>query len=86
MALGYFPGCCEHAKVVTIQKKPKSVSVNKYRSIFLLKVSDKFLERIINDRVQQHMEENNVFQDEQFGFRRHQGTQQAIAVTYETIA
>ena len=32
------------------------------------------------------MEDNNVFQDEQFGFRRFRGTQHAIAVTYETIA
>ena len=40
----------------------------------------------MNDRVQQFLEDNNVFQDEQFGFRRSRGTQQAIAVAYETIA
>ena len=40
----------------------------------------------MNDRVQQFLEDNNVFQNDQFGFRRSRGTQQAIAVAYETIA
>ena len=31
------------------------------------------------------MEENNFFHDEQFGFRKYRGIQQAIAVAYETI-
>ena len=86
LALGYFPSRFKHAQVVMIPKKPKAVTINEYRPISLLEVPGKLFERLLNDRVQQHMEENNVFQDEQFGFRRHRGTQQAIAVAYETIA
>ena len=62
------------------------MSVNEYRPIFLLEVPGKLLERLLNDRVQQFWEDNNVFQDEQFRFRRSRETQQAIAVAYETIS
>ena len=86
LALGHFPGRFKHAQVVMIPKKPKAATVNNYRPISLLEAPGKVLERLLIGRVQQYMEENNIFQDEQFGFRRHRGTQQAIAVAYETIA
>ena len=76
LALGYFPNRFKHAQVVIIPKKTKAVTVNEYRSFSLLEVPVKLLERPLDDRVQQHMEEIDVFQDEQFGFRRHRWTQQ----------
>ena len=86
LVLEYFPGRFKHAQVVMIPKKPKAATVNDYRPISIQKVPRKVLERLLNDRGQQYMEENNVFQDEQFGFRRHRGTQQAITMAHETIA
>ena len=86
LALGHFPGRFKQAQVVMITKKTNAVSVNEYRPISQLEVPGKLLEWLLNDKVQQFLEDNNVFQDEQFGFRRSRGTQQAIAVAYETIA
>ena len=63
LALGYFPGRFKHVQVVMIPKKPKAATVNEYRPISLLEVPGKVLERLLNDRMQQYMEENNVFQD-----------------------
>ena len=83
LALGHLPGRFKYAQVIMIPKKTNAVSVNEYRPISLLEVPGKLLERLLNDRVQQFLEDNNIFQDEQFGFRRFRGTQQAIAVAYD---
>ena len=71
LALGHFPGRFKHTKVVMIPKKPKVATVDDYRPISRLEVQGKVLERLLNDRVQQYIGENNIFQDEQFGFLRH---------------
>ena len=60
-----------------ISKKPKAVTINECRPISLLEVPWKVLYQLLNSRVQQYMEDNNVFQDEQFGFRRYRGTNTA---------
>ena len=64
LPLGHFLGRFKHAQVVMIPMKTKAATVNEYRPIFLLELPGKVLERLLNDRVQQYMEENNVFQDE----------------------
>ena len=86
LAFAHFPGRFKHAKVVMIPKKTNAVTVNEYRPISLLEVPGEILERLLNDRVQQFLDDNNIFQDEQFRFRRFRGIQQAIAVAYENIA
>ena len=70
LALGHFPNRFKHVQVVMIPKQPKAATVNDYRQISLLEVLGKVLERLLSDRVQHCMKENNV-----------RGTQQAIAMT-----
>ena len=45
----------------------------------------KILERLLNGRLQRYAEENQLYKPNQYGFRANRGTQQAIAVAYETI-
>jgi len=86
LALGHFPLPFKHAEVVMIPKRKNATNVADYRPISLLEVPGKVLERLVNNRLQEHLEDKGVFQDAQFGFRRERGTLQAIAVAYETIA
>ena len=57
-----------------------------FRPIMLLEVPAKILERIVNDRFYKYLEDNNILNTNQFGFRRNLGTELAILKLYEIIA
>ena len=57
-----------------------------YRPITLLEVPGKILERIINSRFVAYLEGNNLFNSQQYGFRKQRGTELAILKLYESIA
>jgi len=85
--VGYFPTKFKNAIMVLIPKAGKDPKkVENYRLISLLEIPGKIFERIINDRVKMDMENNGLFNPNQFGFRKGRGTQQAITSIYETIA
>ena len=46
----------------------------------------KILERIINERLQGHLEEHNLLNERQFGIRTRRGCQEAIALVSEFIS
>ncbi|XP_063613809.1 uncharacterized protein LOC134787049 [Penaeus indicus] len=60
--------------------------VTNYRPISLLEIPGKILERIITNRLNTHLEANNIHNPRQYGFRAHRGTESAIALAYEEVA
>ena len=57
-----------------------------YRSISLLNIPVKILEKILINRIIQHLEMNNLQNPRQHGFRKNRGTHTATAILSETIA
>lgn len=66
----YFPKCWKISKVKCICKPCKpSRFVDSYRPISLLSCVSKIFERIILSRLNEHIIENNIIPDHQYGFR-----------------
>lgn len=58
---------------------------NVYRPISLLSNLGKILERIFDNHLQKFLLDNNIIQDEQFGFRRHHSTAQQLMRVTEDV-
>lgn len=84
---GYFPRKYKEATITMIPKpgKPQTDPRN-YRPISLLEVPGKIFERIINSRLRHHLQENNLYNPSQYGFRAGRSTTSAIAIASEKIA
>ena len=84
---GYFPKKFKHAIMVFIPKPEKNLKypVN-YRPISLLEAPGKVLERLIIERFIWYLEDNDLYDENQYGYRSQRGAQQAIAVTWEQVA
>ena len=65
-------------------KNPKDPQ--NYRPISLLEIVNKVYEKIINNRLLKFLENFNLLNKNQYGFRPARGTQQALALIYETIS
>lgn len=75
MDLQYFPSTWKCAKVVPILKPGKDpTSPSSYRPISLLSSISKIFERLILNRVLEHIEMNRIIPNEQFGFRKNHST------------
>ena len=87
LSAGYFPSPWKKSIIKLIPKagKPQHQPSN-YGPISLLEVQGKIFERIINNRLKSHLEENNKYNNHQFGFRQGRGTDMALAITTEQIS
>ena len=84
---GHFPNIWKHATMIFLPKPNKSpLSHINYRPISLLEVPGKIAEKIINTRLNNLLEDKQLHNDNQHGFRSNRGTQTALAILYETIA
>ena len=85
--MGYFPLIFKNGLIILIPKPGKDPRqpVN-YRPITLLEIPGKILERIVNNRLQRFLEENEILNKNQYGFRAGRGTDMAIIKIYEKIA
>ena len=87
LASGYFPDTLKTAKMILIPKPNTDRKyITNYRPISLLEITAKILERILNNRLLPFLEENNLLNDRQHGFRPDRGTHTAIATLTELIA
>ena len=87
LSAGYFPHKFKHARMVFIPKSGKSPKEPlNYRPISLLETPGKVFEKILNERVVDYAEANNIHDPQQYGFRPGRGTTKAIALAYETVA
>lgn len=87
LSAGYFPDELKKTKMIFIPKDGKdNKEIINYRPISLLEVTGKLLEKILNNRLLTYLENNNVLNHRQHGFRKHRGTHTALAIITETIA
>ena len=87
LSMGYFSVVFKNGLMVFTPKGDKDGrDVLHYRPITLLEVPGKVLEKTIIDRFAEYLEDNNLFNENQYGFRRGLGTELALAKIYELIA
>jgi hypothetical protein len=71
LKLDYFPPRWKHAKVVPIPKHGKDLSKpDSFRPISLLCSLSQILERVVLNRINKHIELENIIPEEQHGFRQ----------------
>jgi hypothetical protein len=70
LTTGVFPDRCKYAIVRPIYKKGEITEMDNYRPISLLMTCSKILERVMLNRLVQHLEVNNILSAAQFGFRK----------------
>ena len=87
LSCGYFPNLYKQTKLIFIPKPDKDpTNVANYRPISLLSTTGKLLEKLLNRRLINHLEEQHQFNDHQHGFRKKRGTETALAMIWESIA
>ena len=84
-ATGCFPNICKTAKVIPIFKTESRLLRNNYRSISLLSNISKIIEKIMHQRLNKFLEENNCFYNLQFGLRLNLSTNNALLSIIENI-
>ena len=79
LQIGYFPKQWKAAKVVMVQKPGKDhTNPKSYRPISLLPAISKIFERILSERLVDFLEENNILNKYQAGYRKGRSTQEHI--------
>ena len=74
---GIFPDNLKIAKVTPIFKSDDKDNVSNYRHISILPVFPKVLERIMYNRVYNHLDSKGLLYEKQFGFQRNNSTDHA---------
>ena len=79
MLIGYFPKQWKDAKVIMLQKPGKDhTNPKSYRPISLLPAISKVFERLLCERLVKFLEENNLLNKYQAGYRKGRSTQEHI--------
>ena len=87
LTAGYFPDIYKETTMTLIPKPGTAgTAVKDKRPISLLNVDGKLFEKILNRRLTTYLEDNNLQNDRQHGFRKNIGTQTALLTLYETIS
>jgi len=74
MSVAYVPCAWKSAVVEPVFKKGVSGSVQNYHPISLTCVVSKIMERIVSDRIRNHLLANNILHSAQHGFLKHRST------------
>ena len=86
-ACGYYPKKLKIANIIMVPKpNTQHKNAKNYRPISLLNFISKIYSRIINNKLKEFLEENNIIRDSQFGFRRKRGTASLLTQLYELIS
>lgn len=86
LSKGIFPKPLKKAVVTPVFKAGDKNCVNNYRPISVLTGLSKILEKIINSRLIDYLEINNLLSNNQFGFRPKRSTNQAVHRLSEYIS
>ena len=83
---GVVPAVWKEAIVIPVPKKGKDKkNPRSYRPISLLSCVDKLLERMVNRRLINHLESNNVLSPTQPGYRKYRSTEDQLAYLAQNI-
>ena len=77
MTTGIFLDAFKKSKITPIFKKGESSLLINYRPISLLPTISKIFERIIHNQMYDHLNNNNLLAEQQYGFRRLHSTEYA---------
>ena len=76
-----FPDCWKVSSVVPVFKNVGERSTAKnYHPVSLLSVVSKVFEKLVNNRIVDHLEKYGIFSDCQYGFRSSQSTVDLLTV------
>ena len=78
---GVFPELLKISKVNPIFKEGDRSELCNYRPISLIPIFSKIFERIVYNRVFNHMKNNNLFYKKQYGFQKNCSTEPTISET-----
>ena len=82
-----FPDCCKVSLVVSVFKNVgKRSTAKNYHLVSLLSVVTKIFEKLVNNRIVDHLENFGLFSDFQYGFRSSRSTVDLLTVVSERIA
>ena len=82
-----FPDCWKVSSVVPVFKNVGERSTAKnYRPVSLLSVVSKVFEKLVNNRIVDHLEKCGLFSDFQYGFRSSRSTAALLTVVSDRIA
>jgi hypothetical protein len=81
-----YPNMLKTARVKPLHKGGDATDKRNYRPISILPIFNKVTERIIYDQIAEHMNELNLFNPLQYGFRKERGTQDAVAKVLSLIS
>ena len=73
------------AKVTPIHKKGNTNDYNNYRSISVLNICSKILERAVHKQLTDHLEINDLLSKTQFGYRKNRSTELATILLSDNI-
>ena len=81
-----FPDCWKVSSVVSVFKNvgERSTAEN-YRPLSLLSVFSKVFEKLVNNRIVDHLEKSDLFSDFQYGFRSSRSTEDLVIVVSDRI-
>ena len=82
---GVVPSALKISKVIAIFKKGDTEEPGNYRPISLLSIFDKLLEKLIHCRLMNFLNNNNVLNNNQFGFRSKHSTTLALLELVDTL-
>ena len=82
---GVFPGLCKEAYVCPIYKKNDRFKCENYRPISLLPNISKIFERVMYNRLEDFLEQQDIIYRFQFGFRKRLSTTHALLSITEQI-
>ena len=82
---GIYPQALKMAKVTPIYKKGPKSDPGNYRPISVLPIIGKVLEKIVNDRLVDFFESNDIFYKHQYGFRKRYSTKLSLIDLVNTL-
>jgi Notch-like protein len=75
---GVFPGRLKYATIIPMFKKGGRKDLSNYRPISILTTFNKIFEKVMYNRLVQHLDDHNILSKYQYGFRAKLGTDNAI--------
>ena len=78
LSSGIFPNELKISKVCPIFKHGKKTELNNYRPISILPSLSKIIEKLLYNRLEKYLNDNNLLSNSQYGFRKHRSTTSAI--------
>ena len=83
----FFPDCWKVSSVVSVfNNVGESSTAKNYRRVSLLSVVSKIFEKLVNNKIVDHLEKCGLFSDFQYGFRSCQSTADLLTVVSDRTA